>query len=139
MENTAFIQFGKASQGDSCLTVGVELQHTGKRTKGMARDATALRVKYEGRWLRVYSDGFQSFFIVHHGSPHDVTLAPIKTDHDKTGKLHRKIALSYWSVHGRYWRYAGTTEQWKTCRDARLSYACQHDPMGETEIRARFE
>lgn len=59
-----------------------------------------------------------------------------KTDFHRTGKLYPKIDIAYWVEAERYWHYAGTTEQWRTCRDAAKAYAEQWN-LEPKIVRAR--
>ncbi len=53
----------------------------------------------------------------------------MESDFNRTGKLQRKIDIYY--AQGRVngalqWRYAASTNHWRTCRDARQNWADIH-------------
>jgi hypothetical protein len=60
----------------------------------------------------------------------------MKSDYQRTGRLYPKIDLAYWVDAERYWHYAGSTEQWRTCRDAKASYCAMFNVPAD-KVRAR--
>jgi hypothetical protein len=73
----------------------------------------------------------------------------MQSDFERTGKLQRKIDIFYRDsaarvmVNGRLrrlpqWRYACSTQWWRTCRDARQHWADIHLCGDVSNVRARF-
>jgi hypothetical protein len=59
----------------------------------------------------------------------------MQTDFDKTGKLYRKIDLHVRRDNA--WKYICTTQQWKRCKDARVSFAAKWN-MPVDDVKANF-
>lgn len=65
-----------------------------------------------------------------------MALAPPQSDFERTGKLQRKIDVSYKAPGG--WRYHSSTNWWRTCRDAKLS-VCDKYGFALSDLRASFD
>lgn len=65
----------------------------------------------------------------------------MESDFERTGKLQRKIDIYYRDSGG--WRYACSTNWWRTCRDAAAHWRAVHgvaekDSRGRCIVKACF-
>ena len=65
----------------------------------------------------------------------------MQSDYERTGKLQRKINIFYRDSGG--WKYACSTNWWRTCRDAAEHWRSVHglerlDSKGRRIVKARF-
>lgn len=137
MTVTAYIQFGGA--GGPMQTVEADgFRHQGTEANQHAYTATAMQIKYLGKWRRVHVKNREQFFIVYGGDDVRVDIHSV-SDFARTGIMYPRIRIARYDETERQWQLSTCTEQHKRCKDALESYVTAYDIYGTHKHRAYFD